>query len=730
MATLADAKCLSSDFLRELGLHDLAEGAVGIPYYDPAGENIAVKRRSALKATDGSYWPKGTPLAAYGQWRLAEAAKAGFQIVVEGESDCWALWFHKLPALGIPGANAVKVLELEHVEGVGTIYVHREPDRGGAAFVEGLRNRMAALGYVGKVFELRMPEGVKDPADLHLQNPRMFKERLEEAIRASTVLQLPSVLQRNGRAITSKAAPWPDPVPLGEIPEVLPFPIDVLPHPMRRLTEEVAWALNCPTDFVAVPLLALAGGALANSRHLAVTRTHIQAPCMYVSYVGRPGTSKSAPLKLLRGPFDTIQKRWIDQWRRQVKALEEVDTVNTGSRGLRPTLRRCIISDVTTESLGLLLEENPRGVVMVRNELSALVAGLNQYKGGNGHDRQVYLNLWDGDTLTIDRKSDRSRQGGPLYVTNPFTAIVGSIQPDVLGRLRGESVRGVAPPDDGFLDRFVFSYPLELPAVGEQWREVSEEALDAWREMIEKLLGLEMVAEEGRSRPFLIRLSSCGRQEWQRFTEAHADETNAADFPPHLFGPWSKLKGYAARLALIIHFLRWAAGDVKTETVDGESMIRAARLVAYFKSHARKVYNAMDADKTISESRRLLRWIVANRMQHFSKRDAFEGLKGTFGTVEKLDTVLAAVQKHGFIRPEASQERSGRGRKPSPIFEVHPSALETSSHNSHNSVRPSSYSADSANCANHFEREDTAAYRATLSRVASGAGEPRPPVPC
>src|SRR5258708_39062161 len=154
---------------------------------------------------------------------------------------------------------------------------------------------------------------------------------------------------------------------------------------------------------------------------------------------------------------------------------------------------------------------------MVRKELPALVGGLNQYKGGNGHDRQVYLNLWDGDTLTIDRKSDRSRQGGPLYVTDPCTAIVGSIQPDVLGRLRGESVRGVAPPDDGFLDRFVFSYPLELPAVGEQWREVSEEALDAWREMIEKLLGLEMVAEEGRSRPFLIRLSSCGRQEWQRF---------------------------------------------------------------------------------------------------------------------------------------------------------------------------------------------------------------------
>ena len=50
-------------------------------------------------------------------------------------------------------------------------------------------------------------------------------------------------------------------------------------------------------------------------------------------------------------------------------------------------------------------------------------------------------------------------------------------------------------------------------------------------------------------------------------------------FEPHLVGPWSKLRGYCPRLALIIHFLRWACGEVEGDTsdVDGESMARAAK---------------------------------------------------------------------------------------------------------------------------------------------------------
>ena len=64
-------------------------------------------------------------MLAYGEERLADAvAAAGHLILVEGESDCWTLWFHGHPALGLPGADTVKkTLHLGHVAAVGTIYV-------------------------------------------------------------------------------------------------------------------------------------------------------------------------------------------------------------------------------------------------------------------------------------------------------------------------------------------------------------------------------------------------------------------------------------------------------------------------------------------------------------------------------------------------------------------------------------------------------------------------------
>jgi hypothetical protein len=372
---------------------------------------------------------------------------------------------------------------------------------------------------------------------------------------------------RNGKPASAEPAPWPEPLPLGNVPSVAPFPVDVFPLALRRLVQEVAFAVNCPPDYAGVPLLVFAGGAIANARHLAITSTHRQPPCLYATYIGRPGTTKSAPLKILRRPFDRIQAQHYQKWlgemqewekqreskkKRKKKTEEGGDEEASGEKaGPRPILKRVIVSDSTTESLAITLSQNPRGVVMVRPELTALMTSMNQYKaGGRGQDRQVYLSLWDNDNILIDRKSDKERGGAPLFASDPFTSIIGTIQPDVLRQLRGEAMRGAVSADDGFFDRWLTAYPDEVPAIGEQWRDVSPEALRAWDDVIVRLLALEMVQEpDGGARPFFVKLTGCGRKAWEVFTQAHADEINGQDFPGYLFGPWSKLRGYCGRLS-------------------------------------------------------------------------------------------------------------------------------------------------------------------------------------
>ena len=101
LAHLAAAKRLPVEFLRELGCDDHG-GGVRIPYHSEDGTLTSLRTRLAL-AGDRFRWRRGDHPLLYGLWRLGEIRKAGWVLLVEGESDCWTLWHHGLPGLGIPG---------------------------------------------------------------------------------------------------------------------------------------------------------------------------------------------------------------------------------------------------------------------------------------------------------------------------------------------------------------------------------------------------------------------------------------------------------------------------------------------------------------------------------------------------------------------------------------------------------------------------------------------------
>src|SRR5262249_51647244 len=75
---------------------------------------------------------------------------------------------------------------------------------------------------------------------------------------------------------------------------------------------------------------------------------------------------------------------------------------------------------------------------------------------------------------------------------------------------------------------------------------------------------------------------------------------------------WSKLEEYAARLALVVHFTRLAAGDpnlTKPDIVDTASMNAGIVLTRWFKHEARRVYAILDESDAERDQRRLIEWI-------------------------------------------------------------------------------------------------------------------------
>jgi DNA primase len=189
MYDLAEDKLIHPHLFDVLGITDghvdAGKTSVHIPYYDQNGHPYERYRiRTALKAKEGSLWSKGrASLIPYGLQRLEDARKAGYLILSEGESDCWTLWFHDLPALGIPGADNTACLQAQYLEDIPRVYIVKEDDQGGLAFAKNMQKRLAAIGYKGKPYVVDMHAlGANDANELHKKDLRTFKAIFEQAL--------------------------------------------------------------------------------------------------------------------------------------------------------------------------------------------------------------------------------------------------------------------------------------------------------------------------------------------------------------------------------------------------------------------------------------------------------------------------------------------------------------------------------------------------------------------
>jgi hypothetical protein len=89
--------------------------------------------------------------------------------------------------------------------------------------------------------------------------------------------------------------------------------------------------MGCPEDYLAVPLLVLAGAAIGATRVLEVKPGWREAPCLYAAVVGDPGTTKSPALKAVMVPFEERQRELEQEYDEALK-----ETRKAGNRGPSP----------------------------------------------------------------------------------------------------------------------------------------------------------------------------------------------------------------------------------------------------------------------------------------------------------------------------------------------------------------------------------------------------------
>lgn len=92
----------------------------------------------------------------------------------------------------------------------------------------------------------------------------------------------------------------------------------------------------------------------------------------------------------------------------------------------KPVRARRQTNNATVEKLHELCKENPRGILLVRDELAGWLAQIDQ--AGNEQDRAFYLEGWNGTG-----RFDLDRIGrGTVSAKNVCISVLGSIQPEKL----------------------------------------------------------------------------------------------------------------------------------------------------------------------------------------------------------------------------------------------------------------------------------------------------------
>ncbi len=187
----AKTKKLPVEYPKKLGLRDAkyqGSQALRIPNYSPEDSETAVRYRLALeKSSEGDLrfkWRSGSKTSLYGLERLEEARKAGYVVLVEGESDAQTLWLHGVPALGIPGVDTWKPPWAEHLYGVERVYAVVEPDVGG----ETLKRKLSATPDLPERLQLVRLGEYEDASGLHVADPERFEEGFEAALEEATPL--------------------------------------------------------------------------------------------------------------------------------------------------------------------------------------------------------------------------------------------------------------------------------------------------------------------------------------------------------------------------------------------------------------------------------------------------------------------------------------------------------------------------------------------------------------
>jgi hypothetical protein len=484
-------------------------------------------------------------------------------------------------------------------------------------------------------------------------NPERTQELIDEAM-APAELQQQATLNEIDRAFDG----WlTAPAPIkSTLPPVEPFIPELLPEAIREYVGDVADRQQASPDFAAVTALCGIAAVIGNRVRICPKQNDDWqiVPNLWGAIIGRPSAMKSPAMQAALAPIYAIQDDLREKWEQDIKSAEIDDALSgldakdakkkaekalksgdrDGARGIlaglvddnddEPPCPRIVINDATVEKLGELLDENPRGVLLIRDELPGFLARMESEE--HQSERAFYLEAFNGDgRFTYDRIGR-----GTVHIEHCTVSIIGGVQPSRIAPIVRGAMSGAS--NDGLIQRLQMAvWPDDVGS----WRWVDRKpdtlARLAYEKVFRDLYDLPMGDTD---KPAVLRFSPASQDLFRQWMEEIQTEARAGSLPSTLESHILKMPKTVATLALLFELI-----DGGRSEVNEPATRRALGWADYLRSHANRLYSS---GETLAEDG--ARLIIERRGQLpevFTARNVHQ--KGWAGLGDR-ETVTAAIE--------------------------------------------------------------------------------------
>jgi len=486
----------------------------------------------------------------------------------------------------------------------------QHPSPGGIGVAKATEAARAVVGYLA----IPSMDGAKsDFNDLHLAKG-VDEVRRQFADRAKPGAEDDLTNRTNGIDIANSD----DREDHGEssiLPPPPPVPIEAFPPRVAALLKEAAEAFTAPLQIPVACLLGMLSCLVGGARLISLRSSWREPGNIWIATVAASGIGKSPCATAFFKPIADLEHEAFKGWQNERMfyecALDEyqrdrrkADASTSLIPPEAPARRQGYVDDATIESVGAALQDNAKGILWKKDELSGLIADMDKYSKSSGGTRARLLSSYDGGEWKTNRTSDPRRN---LHIRNAYVSIFGGIQPAMLAQVFETGAAG-ADEASGFLQRFIMiRAEREQPSY---WTEtsLSPESI-ALLEDITKILWSWDIEHDDQGRPLekVVPVTAQAKSVFIAWFNGIAREEFLATNASLL----SKLKGQAMRLCLLLHCLDAALAKTDgMEPVTESTMRRALLLADWVKTHQAQCWQFFGKVKQVNPIERAVMRVV------------------------------------------------------------------------------------------------------------------------